>query len=206
KLDVVTGDKEIIPLKPIDGITQYPFVYGLDVRGDYLFAYLNGDGHQMYIIYDLANEEWLDQEHHGVSGLHVSPIHEGKIYFVQNQKLTEWDVATQTATPTGITQTTSFRNAAWAQLDRFPQRPVLTTVTYGGATVSIDVYERVGVSSFPGIQGSALSIHALETGPDGKLYMSGYTASNAAVYDPVTDAHANFGMGQAESIGISGSK
>ncbi|GAB2677101.1 cohesin domain-containing protein [Paenibacillus thermoaerophilus] len=206
KLNVETGEKTVIPLKPIEGVTQYPFVYGLDVRGDYLFAFLSGDGKAIYIIYDLDNETWLDQEYWGVSGLRVSPERNNKVYFVQNRELMEWDMTTRTAEPTGMTYGSSLRNSGWVRLDNDPQmpNPVLVTVQYAGGTAYFDVDARKVTTKPAVVRGSSLGIQALEKGPNGVLYMSGYTAATGAAYDPSTGQFSTFPLGQAESIGSSG--
>jgi len=207
KLDVVTGDKTEIPLKAVQGVSgAYPFVYGLDVRGNYLFAFLSGGNTAAYIIYDLANEQWLDNnEYHGVTGLKVSPVHNNKVYFVQSGMLMEWDLDTQAATSTGIAQTTSLRGSAWVTLEEDGQfaNPVLVTVAYAGSTIYMDVAGKRRVVKPNVMQGSALSLQALEMGPDGNLYISGYTASNGAIYNPTTDTFTTIALGQSESIGSS---
>ncbi|MFF2888044.1 dockerin type I domain-containing protein [Paenibacillus sp. NPDC057967] len=208
KLNVETGEKTLIPLKPIDGVQQYPFVYGLDVHGDYLFAFLSGDGKAIYIIYDLASGAWLEEEYWGAAGLRASPAYNGKVYFLQNKELMAWDMATREAVSTGISYGSSLRNSGWVELEDDPgfKNPVLATVHYGGSVALFDVEAGKVTTRLPGIQGSALSIHALEKGPGGKLFMSGYTAATAAVYDPAIEQFSTFTMGQAESIGISGSR
>ncbi|RJE86721.1 hypothetical protein D3P07_16150 [Paenibacillus sp. 1011MAR3C5] len=208
KLNVETGEKTLIPLKPIDGVQQYPFVYGLDVRGDYLFAFLSGDGKAIYIIYNLKSGAWLEEEYWGAAGLKASPAYNGKVYFLQNKELMAWDMATHEAVSTGIAYGSSLRNSGWVELegDTDFKNPVLATVHYGGSVALFDVDAGKVTTRLPGIQGSALSIHALEKGPGGKLFMSGYTAATAAVYDPASEQFSTFTMGQAESIGISGSR
>jgi len=208
KLNVETGEKTLIPLKPIKGVQQYPFVYGLDARGDYLFAFLSGDGKAIYIIYDLKNGQWLEEEYWGAAGLRVSPAYNEKVYFLQNKELMAWDMATHEAVSTGIPYGSSLRNSGWIELEDDPgfANPVLATIHYGGSVALFDVEAGKLTTRLPGIQGSALSIHSLEKGPGGKLYMSGYTAATAAVYDPALAQSSTFTMGQAESIGISGSK
>ncbi len=203
ELDVVSGAKTIIPLKTIQGLTEYPFVYGLDIRGNYLFAFLSGEGVSMYIIYDLANKTWLPVEYPGASGLHVSPIHNNKVYFLQNKQLMEFDLTTQNSVSTGLPSTSSLRNSAWVQPDGIAN-PVLATIAYAGSTIFFDLVAGRVTTKVPVVQGSSLLLHAIEKGPDGVLYMSGYIAATGAKYNPADGQFSVFSIGQAESIGVHG--
>ena len=77
KLDPVTGDKTELPIRDVPGVSSLRLCMAW-MPGDYLFAYLNGNGTTALIIYDMARGVWLDEVYSGYGGLDVSPEREGK--------------------------------------------------------------------------------------------------------------------------------
>ncbi|MBD2870038.1 OmpL47-type beta-barrel domain-containing protein [Paenibacillus arenilitoris] len=206
KLDPVTGDKSELPIRDVPVISSLPFVYGLDVRGDYLFAYLNGNGTTALLIYDRARGVWLDEVYHGYGGLDVSPEREGKVYFVQNRKVQAFDMTMRQVTDTGIAYGTGFRSTGWVRFPDNPELPgeTLVTIQFGGKTALFN-FESGVHKTLPAVaEGQPTLIQALEKGPDGKIYTSGMTSALGGAFDPVTRTHSTYPMGQAESIGAFG--
>lgn len=206
KLNPVTGEKEELPIRDIPGVSSLPFVYGLDARGDYLFAYLNGNGTTALIIYDMARGVWLDEVYNGYGGLDVSPEHEGKVYFVQNRKVQAFDMTTQQVTDTGLAYGTGFRSSGWVRFPNDPELPgeTLVTIQFGGKAALFN-FESGIQKMLPAVaEGQPTLIQALEKGPDGKIYTSGMTSALGGAFDPITRTHSTYPMGQAESIGSLG--
>ncbi|MFD0959450.1 dockerin type I domain-containing protein [Paenibacillus chungangensis] len=206
KLNVTTGEKTVIPIKPITGLSVSPFVQEIDIRGDYLFAYMTSDAGNLYAVYDLVNEIWLEHEFWGVRGLKLSPELDNKVYIIQNNMLTSIDLTTFEAQSVGIEYPSFLRGSEWVQLDNDPELTgtVLVTANYFGSIRYFDVAAGTITVRDPGTQGGALNIHALEKGPNDELYMSGYIGAQAAVYSHADGSLRTFQMGQAESIGHSG--
>ena len=195
-----------IPLKKLAGLGESenpPFVYSLDVRGNYLFAHLQGNNHASYIIYDLVEGEWLNLEATVAPGLTVSEIKDNKVYFNSNGEVVYFDMTTETITSTGIANPSSFRTAFWANAKGYTEE-VLVNVAYNGSVVLFDMTNQTRHVMTPMFLGGGLDIHTLERGNDGKLYMTGYTGSVSKAYDPATQTWQQFTMGQSESIGVSG--
>lgn len=206
KLDPVTGDKTELPIRDVPGVSSLPFVYGLDARGDYLFAYLNGNGTTALIIYDMARGVWLDEVYSGYGGLDVSPEREGKVYFVQNRKVQAFDMTTRQVTDTGIAYGTGFRSTGWVRFPDDPELPgeTLVTIQFGGKAALFNFESGIHKTLSAVAEGQPTLIQALEKGPDGKIYTSGMTSALGGVFDPVTRTHSTYPMGQAESIGSLG--
>ncbi|WP_054958514.1 dockerin type I domain-containing protein [Paenibacillus dakarensis] len=203
RLNPQTGEKSELPIRDVPGVTELPFVYGLDIRGDYMFAYLSGGGIASLIVYDMVQNEWLDEIYTGYGGLHISPEHQGHVYFVQNKKIMAFDLATAQVTDTGMSYGSGLRSSGWVteQGDAdFPGKS-LVTIQYGGLVSYFNPQTGKTKAVPVGVEGQPTQIHALEMGPDGAMYMSGYTAAIASKYDPANGSIMTFPMGQAESIG-----
>jgi len=201
-------NKVEIPLKQLAAQKEgedHPFLYSLDARGNYLFAHFQGNNHASYMIYDLVDEAWLDIEMKVAPGLQVSEVKDNKVYFNSENEVVYFDMDTEEVISTDIENPSSFRAGFWAQPQGY-DHDVLVNVAYGGSVIYIDIENQTRVVESPMFLGGGLDIHTLETGEDGKLYMTGYTGAIGKAYDPANNAWQQFGMGQSESIGVSGSK
>ncbi|UNK17346.1 dockerin type I domain-containing protein [Paenibacillus sp. N3/727] len=199
KMDPTSGAKEEIPLKPIPGVSDYPFVYNLDVAGDYLFAHLSGGSIKQLIIYDLVKKEWLDAAVDGFDGVKVSPELNGKVYFLKSQKLVSFDLTSHEVRDTGISQVMSMKNSGWIGSDI--QNMKLASIQFNGIVTLMQPEQGVREELHPIVEGQSAPLHILEKGPDGNLYMSAYPSANGARYNPVTKSREMFTMNQAESMG-----
>ncbi|WP_052759565.1 dockerin type I domain-containing protein [Paenibacillus sp. DMB20] len=203
RIDPATGAKDEIPLKPIPGVDAYPFVYNLDVAGDYLFAHLSGGSVKQLIVYDLVNKQWLDTAIEGYDGVKVSPERNGKVYFLQNKKLVSFDLASHEVRDTGIAQTMSMKNSGWIGTNA---QEKLVSIQFNGIVTLMQPEKGVREELHPIVEGQSAPLHVLEKGPDGSLYMSAYPSANAARYNPATKSREMFTMNQAESMGAYGGK
>lgn len=204
QIDPVTKAKTEIPLKPIPGVSTYPFVYNLNVAGDYLFAHLSGGSIKQLHVYDLVNKKWLDVVIDGFDGVKVSPERNGKVYFLKSKRLVSFDLTTHEVKDTGIEQAMSMKNAGW--IGTGPQDMKLASIQFNGIVTLMDPEKGTRVEKHPIVEGQSAPLHTLEKGPDGKLYMSAYPSANAARYNPVTKERELFTMDQAESMGAYGGK
>lgn len=212
KLDPATGEKTEIPLPPITGITSgdYPSVYSLDAVDKYLFAQLSGKGKNILIAYDLEQGQWRPEQFEHYHGSIVSQPMNGKAYYKMNQsgdyKLVELDLETFETRVTSMMQDFSMKGGGWVV---FPEEaelpgPTLVNMRYDGKIGFFHIPTETHVEKVPLMQGAAIPIHALEKGPDGKLYMSSYPGGTGSIYDPGTGETTAFRFNQAESIGFMG--
>ena len=200
RINVETGEKtEIIGDTPLLAHEE-SFVYDLDITGGYLFARFS-KSMNMY-VYDLAKGEWLDLVIPSVSGLHVPKALNGKTYFVSDQKLKSFDLATHVIEDTGMTYGSSLRGADWVELENDPALPGpnLVTIQFGGAVTFFNLQNKV-VKVYPSVvTPSASIIQAVETGPEGAVYVSGYTSAVGAIYQPETGTNTVITLGQADTM------
>ncbi|QNK56340.1 cohesin domain-containing protein [Paenibacillus sp. PAMC21692] len=208
QLNPATGAKEELALPVLEGVAEYPFVYGLDARGDYLFAYLYGNGIDSLIIYDLINGQWLNDVYTGVKGLHMSAVYDGKTYFVWDGMLASFDLTTGTVQTTGISYSVGLRHTGWVS---FPGDPpadgsTLVSIQYNGTVAKLNPQSGRSGQLPVVVQGEPIEIHSLEKGPDGALYMGAFMSSTGVRYDPATASSFSFPMGQAESMGVLGNR
>ncbi|UVI30644.1 carbohydrate binding domain-containing protein [Paenibacillus spongiae] len=183
------------------------FVYALNIHEHYLFAFYNGPS--IMQVYDLDTGRWIDASFSNIRGVEAATGYkDGKVYTSKKDKMMwEIDLAAMTEKPV-MPFDGNIRHSEWLQLPNQPDFP-------RGAMASISFNAKVTLSD-PGLQlqrsmkllvdGQGINLQALETGPDGKLYMSTYLNSEGAQYDPATGKFTIFPLGQAEGIGHVGDK
>ena len=211
KIDPQTGSKVRIELPLPKTRPEYGgkydamgFCYGLKVVRHYLFAFFNGP-FSMF-VYDLDNERWLDAGFTNIRGLVATTgEYDGKVYTAKKDGYL-WEIDLETMTEKRfIPFDASLRSSAVLQLQNQPEfpNPTLVTLDYSGRAVLIDSAGKKGyIPSL--VEGQAVNIQSMETGPDGKLYMSGYPGGQGAQYDPATGITVQFPLGQAEGMGFFG--
>ena len=209
KLNVETGEKETIELPTYGGAVQPGMVYQLDAAGKYIVAGISG-GNNALLFYDTETGEWADQYFLNNKGIHLSYGKPGsnKVYFVQNNRLMEIDLETLEAADTGVSYGSFLRHTAWVDVPDDPELPgsSLATVMFNGSVAYMNLETKVTkIVPYP-LAGNPIPIQALEKGPDGKLYMSGYPGGKGTVYSPDTGDMQSFALGQAEGMGSYGDK
>lgn len=212
KLDPETGEKTEIPLPPIAGIAagDYPSVYSLDAVDKYLFAQLSGKGKNILIAYDLEQGQWRSEQFEHFHGSIVSQPMNGKAYYKMNGdggfKLVELDLATFETRVMDMMQDFSMKGGGWVVFpdDAELPGPTLVNMRYDGKIGFFHIPSETHVEKPPLMQGEAIPIHALEKGPDGKLYMSSYPGGTGSIYNPSNEETIAFRFNQAESIGFMG--
>lgn len=206
KLNVETGEKMKLPLPDLSGDFEVPQVGSMDIIGDYLFAFFGSD----LVIYDLVEEKWLDHLFTQARGLRVAEGPEGshKAYFIDSDRLMEFDLLTEQVSDTGITYGTYLRNAAWVEVEGDPDLPGLSLVTpmYYSGLAFMNLETKVVKSITMPLDGQPVPIRVIGQGPDGGVYMSGYPGGRGAKYDPATGETEHFNLGQAEGMAYIGDK
>lgn len=199
-----TGEKEDIAAS----IGEPGHIYDLDKVDDrYLFARyeLSSNGY----VYDTQEEKWLDVVIPKARGLHVPEQSEGgKIYFMNtDNKLQTFDLDTLNVEDTGIVYNSGFRGVDWVEFGT-PDLPgkSLVTINFSGYVTILNLEKKTTVKTPVLAEGTANVINKIETGPDGKLYMSGVQTGKGAIYDTDTKTKTPFNMGQGDSIATFGDK
>lgn len=210
RLNVATGEKQPVPLPNIPVVTDSTgFVFQMEVAGHYLVAGLY-NASSVLLFYDLDTNQWSSSYHLNNKGIHLAYGQPGsnKVYFVQNSHLMEVDLTSLAATDTGVTIGTVLRGTAWVSIPGDPELPGLSlaTVTFGGGVTYMNLETKITKSIEYPVQGNPIPIQALEKGPDGKLYMSGYPGGKGARFNPSTGSTESFALGQAEGMGSFGNK
>ncbi|GAB2693682.1 hypothetical protein ACFQWB_02605 [Paenibacillus thermoaerophilus] len=211
-IDPVTKEKRRIemPGLPDDAIYAGKYdrlgaVYGLTVVGNKLFAFFNGSF--TVHVYDLNKRQWMDKAIANVRGfLAVTPERGGKVYTSKQDKLLwEIDVETLEERP-AMPFDDSIRETAWIEVRNQPDWPgaSMVTISIDGRVMLYDPANGRRKALGRLVEGQPNPIQSLETGPDGKLYMSCYLGILGAQYDPKTETFTTFPLGQAEGIGFVG--
>jgi streptogramin lyase len=202
RLNLSTGEKTDIAAS----LHEQGFCYDLDlVDNRYLFARF--DGTKNARLYDLQTGNWLDVTLANVAGLHVTDSLDGKVYFIADGQLKAFTLNDQTVTDTGMKYGSGLRGADWTPIDGqdLPGEN-LVTVNFSGSIVLFNLQTHTVKSLSPVVKPAASLIQAVKTGPDGKIYVTGYQGSSGAAYDPATGSVVNFHMGQGDTIQRMGDK
>ncbi len=206
RIDPKSGERSRIEL-PVreeyaDEIDNMRSAYHLAVAGDHLFAFFAAS--RVMLAYDLRDDKWWEETFTGVRGpvSGISSPDQTRFYFVsRSDGFVEIDLETRKSRAVERFDG-AFRGGGWVRFrdeESFPDK-VLVTV-HGSGGVDWYDFESGESGSLPSLaQGTPTPIHALEMGPDGALYASGYMGSSGARFDPATREIETFGVGQAESI------
>ncbi|GAA5020961.1 hypothetical protein GCM10023317_64170 [Actinopolymorpha pittospori] len=131
----------------------------------------------------------------------ASPVVDGSVYYVGNNRLSRYDIATDTATSLGRGLPVGPR--AWG-VDTAGGKPVLTTMgnSSNGPTVvrydiDGDTLTSVSAADAPAIP---TDLQSIQTGPDGKIYSSGFRSGTVGIYTPMRSdlSVGQNGISQAE--------
>jgi streptogramin lyase len=181
--------------------------YHVQVAAGHLFTFFSTED-RITLIYDLEQGEWWEETFYDTSGplLGIESEDERFFYLFTRKGVRRIDLETRESE---IIRPGSggFRGGGWVALEvDGERRNVLAAVTYGGSIGLIDP-ERADSRALPPVAvGQATPLQALETGPDGLLYLSGYMGTTAAVVDPADGQVRTLPMGQAEGIGFLGDR
>ncbi|MBD2870039.1 dockerin type I domain-containing protein [Paenibacillus arenilitoris] len=202
KLNLTTGEKTNIA-QPLMDKQETGFVYDMDlVDKRYIFARYS-ESKNMY-VYDLESSRWLDVVLSNVTGLHVTDSYEDKVYFIADNALNYYDLATGEIGSTGMAYGSGLRGADWVEFDRHENPDLigmnLVTVQFGGGIVYFNITQNKTVTTQPVVEGTPLNIHVIEKGSNNQLMMSTLGAGTGAVFDANQNKVVSISLGQADSM------
>lgn len=203
RIDPESGERERIEI-PVreeyaDDFDRVRSAYHLAVAGDHLFAFFNGP--QVMLVYDLEARQWWDQTFRVTTGpvTGVYSEEEGVFYYAGRQD-SLWAIDLETRMETKIMRYRgSFRGGGFVEIRGMPGK-TLATVFGNGAIGLLNPESRIGRTLDSRAEGQQTDIHALESGPGGAIYVSGYMGSSGAAYDPASGQTRVFPIGQAEGM------
>ncbi|WP_243355007.1 zinc-binding dehydrogenase [Bacillus litorisediminis] len=210
KIDPETKLKERIELPgtPEDPIYKGQYdsmgsVYGMSVVDHYLFAFFNGPS--IIRVYDLDRQEWRERGLTNIRGLMaVTGQHDGKVYTSKKDQYM-WEIDIETLEERiAMPFDGSIRNSQWMDVQNQTEFEglAMVTISFDGKIVLSDPRIQKRVVLPPLVDGQPLNLQAMETGPDGKIYISSYMGTEGAVYDPEKQDHLSlYKLGQAEGMG-----
>lgn len=180
EIDPASGCRKPIPLP--EAYRANKEVYDLTVAGNLLFARLthhvsNSPLHNVTLVYDLQEEQWID-EWRGASGWDVSPPDaEGRVYFKQGTLLMSYCLKTREVRSTGfdLSAIEATRGFAWIDFEQ--------DGFAGSSLVSANMRGRYMIYNPASGRGTFMTgeafgppaiLRALTFGPDGQLYIGAY--------------------------------
>lgn len=175
-------------------------VTGLSVAGNRLFGMA---GKSNVFVLDLATHQLVTTIPDGLADASAaSPERNGKTYFARkDNKLYEYDLATDRyRLAEGFRSTSYTRDFGW--LDVGDPSPSLVTVSWSGGMWAYNPDRKTYTGWDLEVEGQGVGVQAMEKGPDGALYTSGYPGGVGGRYDIRTKTLTNFNLGQAEGIGF----
>ncbi|MGW4796062.1 hypothetical protein ACWEPC_26945, partial [Nonomuraea sp. NPDC004297] len=179
---------------PIEGSG---YAYDVDVAGHHLLVrFGTSTGTNPMGVYDLRTHEWTDVVD-DVDNLTVAGGRRGNdLYLVQNDELVRYDLKTGRITRLGFTEygEGAVRPLGWLG-------NVLVGTTSTGRMWHYDRKTGQGRAFGDTLTSQHVSVRALGTGPDGRLYAGGFFTGGLAAYDPATGESENWpDVGQSEGI------
>ncbi|MDR6553114.1 carbohydrate binding domain-containing protein [Paenibacillus qinlingensis] len=191
------------------------FVLGLNLEGSKLFARL-GPSNKLVVL-NVSNVNGVitttvDAEISGVASQNQSPVYNGKVYFTINGILQAYDIASKTYSSLSADATVHPIRMGLVQLDDQANYPGTTLVGVGFRETGTRMFKyniQTGTITYSdlNIPRIATSINAVGSGPDNKIYTSGYYSGGMGIYSPLrTDQNVYQGnIGQIESFASMGS-
>ena len=176
-------------------------VGGLTWTGGRLFAWLDSK----LLVLDIVRNP--DGSHHAVvdaaiagASLHHSPAENGKVWFVKDDLLHSYDIATKSVQAMTVRPGLDATGYTWTNG---------TLVALGSADGDTKVFKytpstgRSSTRTVPGVPALPAAINALGAGPDGKIYTGGYLTGGTGVYDPMRGDGDDSRPDSATFIGLS---
>lgn len=216
--DIKTGEKrDILPARYKD-ITA---VYDLNVAGGRLFCRKETSNPYEYFVLDAQTREPVlvnNADTGETTNTFVNPSRglspkspvANKMYFGgKDEMLHEYDLDTNTIRKLDAKVGLALTGYAWVKLKDKNWPGYTLTGTVGNRPLMYRYNLVTGKAAIMPIElpQEPVNIHDIELGPDGKIYMGGYLAGNAAVYDPATGKTTRYaGSGQPEGMTFVGSK
>ncbi|MGH3729090.1 MAG: hypothetical protein ACRDTU_10090 [Micromonosporaceae bacterium] len=200
-VDVTTGSKTEIefPDRPEYDKNAMPQVYGMNLVGSLLFVHLANIN--LLLVYDTATGTWSDTVVPNFRGLYTSPARDGKTWFTASGRVMTFDLASHEVADTGMAFGTYLRHSAWVEVPD-PDLPgvSLVTIQFGGSITFFNPSTGTVKTKPSIVEGQPVGLQSMESGPDGKVYLSGYMGTSGTRLDPADDSVKSFPIGQSEGI------
>lgn len=195
RVDPQTGaTSELLPPEHVMDNTSW-FI-GIEQRDDHVFVRLSPRGTYDMAVYHLAEERWLDVIIEGTFDTPVTPVVDGKVYYLAGSVLTGFDLETEEVFSTGFEDSWVHEATADAvgtyelsvvAADDEAWGPTIAGINTDGTIWSYDVATREGELVPADVLGSPAGAHSMGVGPDGAVYLGAYLSSGAmSRIDPVT--------------------
>lgn len=197
RYDIPTGKFTEVPLPAALVMPDAHMVVGLTTVAGRLFGAV---GDNIFVL-DLKTEKVIQTvPNAGGDSSIASPEYKGKTYLGVRNGLVEYDLATNTWKPLPYkTPTPGKRDYMWV-----PMRygiPHLVSITWSGGLWAFSPDRKTYDSWTMPLEGQPISVQAMERGPDGNLYMSGYPGGTGARWNVAEGKSESFPLGQAEGMG-----
>ncbi|WP_010268720.1 WD40 repeat domain-containing protein [Paenibacillus senegalensis] len=200
-LDTVSGEKRSIPLP--ERCKGEQVIYDLDIVYPKLLARVTPSS--VLHVYDLEQEQWVD-ELENASGLSVSPPDpDGRVYFIKDDYLHRYDPQTGELKATSCRQPSPAGDYGWLDGHSLNRHyPCLVGVNRDGSYWVFDPEHESYQHYDLQLTGQPVAIQSLTPGPDHDIYIGGYFTGGLARYDVRSGELQQFkGIGQTEGL-ISG--
>lgn len=191
-----SADPRIVELNPTTGALrdiQLPekyrgeeFVYHLEARGNLLYTRLSPSSEML--VYDLRTGTWVADLGTVTFGSVSTPGPRQYVYYVDaTSELRAFDPVTLTSTPTGLRDLQPARDFGWVALGSsdFPGRS-LAFIYQTGEMVYYNPITGKHRTQLTEAETAPIKIHAMATGPDGRIYVGGYQYEGISAYSPAT--------------------
>lgn len=203
RIDPDSGEKEKLEL-PVreEYAAEYDrirSVYHLAVAGDHLFAFFNGP--RVMLAYDLDKREWWDETIPFGRGPVTGAYYEDEnAFYYPGAEDALWAIDLETREQRkAMRYRGGFRGGSFVEVEGFPGK-TLATVFGSGAVGLLNPQSGAGRTLDSHARGQGTNLQAMEAGPGGALYLSGYMGSSGAAYDPQSGESRLFQIGQAEGL------
>ncbi len=203
RIDPETGERDRLEIPRREEYAEHfdrmRAVYHLAVAGDHLFAFFSGP--RILLIYDLKKREWWEETIAFTGGPVSGVFAEGEnAFYYPSPDNAFWKVDLNSRERTRAMHFRgAFRGGEFVEVDGMPGK-TLVTVFGNGAVGLLNPETGRGKTLESRATGQGTNIQALELGPGGALYLSGYMGSSGGIFDPETGATRIFPLGQAEGI------
>lgn len=198
ELDPETGKKtEMLPPE----YAGQEFVYGVNVFGDHLFAYVTNMGKSLVINLRSREVEAVLPAMTGQQVMTQSPT-DGKVYYAVNGRLYSFDPSKPGEGPTDLAACPGAIGMTWLH-----DTPEPTLAVFTGKAALFQYDPKTGQTSTRSFKTPTepVAIQSITCGPDGRMWMGGYLSGGNAAYDPATGKSQEYkGLSQSESIAVLG--
>lgn len=203
ELDLATGQRRAIPLPA--RFAREQSVYQLFLAGDFLLAMVYPLQHTL--VFDRRTRAVVAELETNGHYDFVSPPspHDGRLYFIHAGNLKVFDPKSPADPPQPLIPATGAQAMTWLEAPGEDSGPWLVLFTAAGRLLRYHPPSGRVEETAVNAPEEPTPLHALATGPDGRIWTGGYLSGGAAAFDPRTGRTEQFkGISQAEAIAALG--